>query len=126
MIEERYNHGMTSDGGSYIYVCGGYKDGQRLRSCERWNSNLNVWTAIARMPQPGRTGLKLVSTTDGAGSRLVVAIGGWGEEGLMIDIIDIYNIATNEWTRSNVTLPTPDHTHSVAVVPMNEFENINA
>ena len=98
MTEARMYHSMSSDG-IHIYVCAGHNGVVYLRTCERWDSTLNVWTAIAQMSEPGRHHLQLVST--GAGRLL--AIGGW--DSYRIDIIDVYNNATNEWTRSNVTLP---------------------
>jgi N-acetylneuraminic acid mutarotase len=67
----------------------------------------SFWTAGAPMPTP-RTEVTAAVLGDD-----IYVIGGFDESGQVTDIVEVYNIANNTWSRAAVPLPEPLH-HTAA------------
>jgi N-acetylneuraminic acid mutarotase len=57
----------------------------------------NSWIIRANMPA-NRTGLAAATVTNAAGQSIVYAIGGINPNGVPVNIVTAYNVATNTWT----------------------------
>jgi hypothetical protein len=57
----------------------------------------NSWLTLANMPS-ARTELATATVTNAAGQSIVYAIGGFNPNGVPLDKVTAYNVATNTWT----------------------------
>lgn len=120
MCRRRDGHAAVTLGDGRIFVIGGYDGYSRLRFCEVYDPQTDVWSPIASMstPRDGHAACAL----DG----MIVVTGGY-DGNTHLSSVEIYNPATNTWTtgpdmrtaryqHSCIAIPGPDSNTDVLVV----------
>jgi len=88
----------------YIFVCGGYKDGESLKRCELYSFESNCWSDVPKsLYRHQSAGCCYWPDGKGSGSSSLVVIGGFPEAKL----VEEYSFRKNKWYK----LPSTQHSH---------------
>ncbi len=95
--------------GNFIYVFGGLNPAtnKTIRSCYRYSTSSNTWTAIASMPD------SVYDSGICANGSKIYIMGGMriNTVSTMVEKLFIYDIPSNTWTTTTLTPPYPNFTY---------------
>ena len=88
----------------YIFVCGGYNDGESLKWCELYNFESNQWQDLPKsMYRHQSAGCCYWPNGNGTNQNSMIVIGGYPEAKL----VEEYSFYKNKWYK----LPSTQHNH---------------
>jgi N-acetylneuraminic acid mutarotase len=83
-----------------LYVFGGEDGPNYLSAAERYDPAANRWTRIAEMPRKRKGGYAAV-----VGDRIYLFGGISGNDGIMIEAIDVYDPRADRWSTASAKMP---------------------
>ncbi|MCB9523972.1 MAG: chitobiase/beta-hexosaminidase C-terminal domain-containing protein [Myxococcales bacterium] len=89
-----------------LYLIGGEADGLPLNLVQRMRADEMGWENLAPMPST-RFGLATVHR-----DTRIFALGGKTNGGAVLDVVEVYNIANNNWTNQVAQMPRPRFGHA--------------
>lgn len=94
----------SSNNKEYIFVCGGYNDGESLKWCELYNFQTNTWQDLPKsMYRHQSAGCCYWQNGNGMNQNSMIVIGGYPEAKL----VEEYSFYKNKWYK----LPSTQHNH---------------
>jgi len=104
MIEGRRSHCATFVNNTSMYVVGGFvsKGYMILDSIEQYNTVTNKWTNVGQLIHAAHTAACVVYKTS------IYVFGGCGQNGVILDSVQVFDTATKVCTELTERLPQPD------------------